>query len=175
MPWWETSQWKQHLDCTWTSAQLTAQGKHPASFTCQHHNEKDCTSHSHYAYISSCLVSNPYTIILMITLAHVSSLHNTRSHSPLNTILGKLETGTRLTVPHTRQTCHGYPPQSHRMHPLNRGLDILTQDTEHADIDQWQHPQFGCHSCLRRSRNSTTPWRTLHMQTKTGSHPSKER
>ena len=38
----------------------------------QHHKGKTAT-HSHYAYISSCLVSNPYAIILTIMLTDVSS------------------------------------------------------------------------------------------------------
>ena len=39
-------------------------------------------------------------------------------------------TGTRLTVPHTRHAMATH----HRGigHPLNRGLDILAEDTEHA-------------------------------------------
>ena len=71
--WQETSQWKQNLDGT-HQCLADCQGS-IQQVSCQHH-EGETATHSHYACISSCLVSDPYAIILTITLAHVSSLQH---------------------------------------------------------------------------------------------------
>ena len=59
---------------------------------------------------------------------------NTRSHSPLKTVLGKIgdqyQAYCTTYKTHAMATHHGGGG-----HPPNRGLDILTEDPEHADID----------------------------------------
>ena len=87
-------------------------------------------TNSHYAFISSCLVSNPYAIILMIALTHVS-LSQHKIAFTIKTVLGKIGdwyqayyTTYTMVTHHRGAGC-----------PLNRGLDILTEDTEHANID----------------------------------------
>ena len=63
-------------------------------------------------------------------LAH----HSTRSHSPLKTVLGKIEDRYQAYCTtykmHTMATCHGGTGC-----PLDRGMDILEEDPEHADIN----------------------------------------
>ena len=64
----------------------------------------------------------------------MSACHNTRSHSLLKTVLGKIgdwyQAYCTTYKTHAMATHHGGAG-----HPLNRGLDILTEDTEHTDID----------------------------------------
>ena len=59
---------------------------------------------------------------------------NTRLHSPLKTVLGKIrdqyQAYCTMYKTHVIATHHGGTGC-----PLNRGLDILTEDTEHADIN----------------------------------------
>ena len=59
---------------------------------------------------------------------------NTRSHSPLKIILEKIidqyQTYCTTYKRHAMATCHGGTG-----HPLDRGLDMLTEDTAHADIN----------------------------------------
>ena len=92
---------------------------------------KNTMTHSYYAYIRSCLVSDPYAIILMITLTHVSSLQCKIAFTIKNSIRKNwgLVPGLLYHI-HTMATHHGGTG-----HPLNRGLGILTEDTEHADIN----------------------------------------
>ena len=64
----------------------------------------------------------------------MSAHHNTKLHSLLKTVLGK--TGDWYHAycttykAHTMATHHGGTGC-----PLDRGLDILTEDTQHADIN----------------------------------------
>ena len=76
--------------------------------------------HHHYAYTCSCLV--------------IYSYHSTRWHSSLKTVLGKFGDQCQAYCTtykmHAMATHHGGAGC-----PLDRGLDILTDDPEHADID----------------------------------------
>ena len=64
----------------------------------------------------------------------MSAHHSTRSCSLLKTVLGKI--GDRYQAycttykMHAMTTCHGGTG-----HPLDRGMDILTEDSEQADIN----------------------------------------
>ena len=64
----------------------------------------------------------------------MSAYCSTRSHSPLKTVLGKItdqyQTYLITYKMHAMVTCH-----EGRGCSLDRGLDILTEDPEHADID----------------------------------------
>ena len=64
----------------------------------------------------------------------MSAHHNTRTHSPLKAVLGRIgdqyQAYCTTYKTHAMATHHGGAG-----HPLNRGLDILTEDTGHADID----------------------------------------
>ena len=64
----------------------------------------------------------------------MSACRNTRSHSPLKTVLGKIGDWYQAYCTtykiHTMATHH-----RHAGCPLNRGLEILTDDTEHVNID----------------------------------------
>ena len=64
----------------------------------------------------------------------MSAQHNTRLHSPLKTILGKI--GDQYQAYCTRYKMHAMATH-HRGTgcPLARGLNILTEDPEHADIN----------------------------------------
>ena len=98
----------------------------------QHHEEKT-TSHSHYACLSSYLVSDPYTIILMITLTHVSSLQHKITFTVKNSTrkIGDWYQAYCTTYrTHAKATCH-----RGKRDLLNRGLDILAENTEHANIN----------------------------------------
>ena len=62
----------------------------------------------------------------------MSAHHNTRSHSPLKTGLGKngdwYQAYCTTYKTHAMATLHRGAG-----HPLDRGLDILTEDPEHAE------------------------------------------
>ena len=64
----------------------------------------------------------------------MSASHSTRSHSLLKTVLGKIgdqyQAYHTTFKMHTMATCHGGAD-----HPLDRGLDIFTEDPEHTDND----------------------------------------
>ena len=64
----------------------------------------------------------------------MSACHSIRLHSPLKTVLGKIRDWHQANCTpykiHTMATHHGGTS-----HPLDRGLDILTEDPQHADID----------------------------------------
>ena len=64
----------------------------------------------------------------------MSAHHSTRSHSPLKTLLGKIGDWSQAYCTtyktHAMATHHGGTGC-----PLDRGLDILTEHTEHADIN----------------------------------------
>ena len=64
----------------------------------------------------------------------MSAHDNTRSHSPLKTVLEKIgdhyQAYCTTDKTHTMATFHGGAGC-----PLNRGLDILAEDTEHTDIN----------------------------------------
>ena len=64
----------------------------------------------------------------------MSACYSTRSHSPLKTVLGKL--GYRYQAYYTTYKMHAMATH-HRGagYPLDRGMDILTEDPEYADID----------------------------------------
>ena len=95
--------------------------------SCQHHKGKTVT-HCHYAYISYCLVIDPENT------PHMSAHHNTRSCSPLKTVLGKIRDQYQAYCTtyktHAMATCNRGAGCL-----LDRGLDILTEDTEHTDIN----------------------------------------
>ena len=65
---------------------------------------------------------------------HMQAHHSTRSHSPLKTVLGKIRDRYQAYCTtykmHAMATHHGAAG-----HLLDRGLDILAEDPEHADID----------------------------------------
>ena len=87
----------------------------------------------------------------------MSAHRNTRWFSPLKTVLGKIgeqyQAYCTTYKAHTMVTYHGGAGC-----PLNRGLDIHRRYRT-CQYWQWQHPQFRCHSCLRRPRSSRSPWR----------------
>ena len=60
-------------------------------------------------------------------------------HSPLKTVLAKIEDWyqaySTMYKTHAMATCHGGAG-----HPLDRGLEIFAEDTEHADIDNDSTP-----------------------------------
>ena len=64
----------------------------------------------------------------------MSACHSTRSHSLLKTVLGKIaywyQAYCTTYKTHAMATCHRGAG-----HPLDRGLDILTEDQEHTDIN----------------------------------------
>ena len=64
----------------------------------------------------------------------MSTHHITRSHSPLKTVLGEIrdqyQAYSTTYKTHAMATCHGGAGC-----PLDRGLDILTEDPEHADLN----------------------------------------
>ena len=64
----------------------------------------------------------------------MSACHSTRLHSPLKTVLGKFRDRYQAYFTtyktHTMATCHGGTGC-----PLDRGMDILTEDSEHVDIN----------------------------------------
>ena len=109
--------------------------------------------HHHYAYISSCLVSDFYHITLMIAL-HMSACYHTRSHSLLKTVLGKIgdqhQAYCTTYKTHAMATHHGGTGCC-----LDRGSDILTEDPEHADIDS-ESTHSSDTSYPRRPRSSRT-------------------
>ena len=64
----------------------------------------------------------------------MSAHHSTSLHSPLKTVLGKIgdqyQAYCTTYKTHTMATHHGGTG-----HPLDRGLDILTEDPEHTNIN----------------------------------------
>ena len=64
----------------------------------------------------------------------MSACHSTRMHSPLKTVLGKIR--DRYQAYCTTYKMHTMAT-SHRSAgcPLYRGMDVLAEDPEHADID----------------------------------------
>ena len=66
--------------------------------------------------------------------SHMSAHHNTRLCLPLKTVVGKIrdwyQAYCTMYKTHAMSTHHGGAGC-----PLNRGLDILAEDTEHANIN----------------------------------------
>ena len=72
--------------------------------SCYHHKGKT-TPHHHYAYICSCLVSDPYHTILMVVLCTCQLSHSTRSSfTTQNSTRKEQQTSIRLTVQHIKHT-----------------------------------------------------------------------
>ena len=65
----------------------------------------------------------------------MSACHNIRLCSPLKISARKNWGLVSVLLYHIQDTCYGYLPQRCSPCLLDRGLDILTEDTEHADID----------------------------------------
>ena len=64
----------------------------------------------------------------------MSACHSTRMHSLLKTVLGKI--GDRYQAYCTTYIMHAMATHHEGAGcPLDRGMDILTEDPEHADID----------------------------------------
>ena len=64
----------------------------------------------------------------------MSANYNARPHSPLKTVLGKIRDWFQAYC--TTYKTHAMATYHRGIGcPLNRSLDILTEDTEHADID----------------------------------------
>ena len=64
----------------------------------------------------------------------MSAHHNTRSCSPLKTVIGKIrdwyQAYSTTCKTYAMATCHGGAGC-----PLNRGLDVFTEDPKNTDID----------------------------------------
>ena len=123
--WWETLQRKQCL-MVWTSAQQTV------SFTPSPERAHNATP----PFCLHLLLPSKWFLPYYFpeSTPHMSAHHSTTSHSLLKTVLGK--SGDRYQAyctthkTHIMATCHGGTG-----HPLDRSLDILAEDPEHADID----------------------------------------
>ena len=89
--------------------------------------------HCHHAYISSYLVSDSYHITFMICSMHVS-LPPQQIAFTTKTVIGKIgdwyQAYCTTYKTHTMITHHGGAGC-----PLDRALDILTEDLEHTDIN----------------------------------------
>ena len=64
----------------------------------------------------------------------MSACHSTRMHPQLKTVIGKIE--DRYQAYCTTYKMHAMATHDRSTGcPLDRGMDILTEDPEHADID----------------------------------------
>ena len=108
------------------------QGKHPASFTPAPQGKDHATLPLCLHYLLPSKWFLPY--YLHDSALHLSGHCHTRLHSPLKTVLGKIRDWYQAYCTtykmHAITTCHGGTG-----HPLDRGLDVLTEDPEHSDID----------------------------------------
>ena len=89
--------------------------------------------HCQYAYTSPCLVSDSYHIIFMIHSTHVSLQPHQITFTAKNSTRenwGSVPGLLTTYKTHAMATHHGGTGC-----PLDRGLDILIEDPEHADFD----------------------------------------